>query len=172
MFKQAIKNCPDCLDTTLEYDGVKRYRCISCGWEYYHNTAAAVAGILEFEGKILAVVRNREPGICKLDFPGGFVDPEESAEQALEREVWEELGVKINAIRYLCSAPNLYAYKKIDYCTCDIFYTAVLETNLFKIEQKEIAGYNWLAPDELSPEKFAFQSAKVAIDWYKALVKS
>jgi NAD+ diphosphatase len=172
VLKQAFHLCPVCGSKDISYDSLKKYRCCACEWEFYQNTAAAVAGILEFDGKVLAVIRNREPGLGKLDFPGGFVDPLESAEQALEREIREELNVELNSIRYLCSAPNIYSYKNVEYCTCDIFFTAKLKTDLFKIEQTEIAGYNWFAPEELNPEEFAFQSMREAITSYKALAKS
>lgn len=171
MIGQAIKNCPNCLEKALEYDGMKHYRCTSCSWEYYQNTAAAVAGILEFNGKILAIIRNREPGKGMLDFPGGFVDPEESAEQALIREIKEELNIKIESLKYLCSAPNNYRYKGIDYSTCDIFFIITLSSDIFTIEPSEIAGYKWLKPEELIPGEFAFKSMWNAIEQYKNTIK-
>ncbi|MBN2485867.1 MAG: NUDIX domain-containing protein [Bacteroidales bacterium] len=163
----AIKFCPNCKSNRVAFDRVKKYSCATCGWVFFQNTAAAVAGILEFDGKILAVERNREPGCGLLDFPGGFVDPDESAEEALIREIKEELGVEIEDIRYLCSAPNDYRYKEIDYTTCDIFFTAKLPTNVFIVEHSEIAGYKWLRPEELDPAGFAFKSMRRAIQSYK-----
>jgi NADH pyrophosphatase NudC (nudix superfamily) len=168
---KAINNCPQCKSSDIDFDSVKKYYCKSCNWEYYQNTAAAVAGILEFNGKILVVIRNREPGEGMLDFPGGFVDPEESAEQALTREIKEELNIKIESLKYLCSAPNNYRYKGIDYSTCDIFFIAKLSSDIFTIEPSEIAGYKWLKPEELIPGEFAFKSMWNAIEQYKNVIK-
>jgi NAD+ diphosphatase len=170
-FAAAFTICPSCKSTSIEFDSIKKYHCPACGWEFYQNTAAAVAGILEFEGEILAVVRNREPGKGLLDFPGGFVDPDESAEQALAREIKEELNIDIGKPDYLCSAPNFYRYKNIDYTTCDMFFVVKLESDTFELELSEISGYKWFMPEDLNPEDFAFRSMKVGIAAYKNSIK-
>jgi NAD+ diphosphatase len=161
-----MEYCPKCKSEELQFDGFKKYYCPECSWEYYQNTAAAVAGILEFEGKVLVVERNREPGKGLYDFPGGFVDLMETAEQAQRREVMEELGVELKELNYLCSAPNLYKYKGIEYCTCDIFFTGKIETNIFNIDTSEIASYYWIEKSKLDPQKFAFSSMREAIKIY------
>lgn len=169
--RQAIKNCPNCLSNALEFDGIKKFYCNSCGWVFYHNTAAAVGVILEYKGKILVVTRNREPCIGMFDLPGGFVDPQETAEEAVIREVTEELGVIPTDLKYLCSAPNIYPYKEIEYTTCDIFFTAKLNQVDFTVQKSEIAGYNWFDPLIVDPEKFGFDSMKKAIKAYLLKIK-
>jgi NAD+ diphosphatase len=168
---RAIINCPQCKSSDLDFDSIKKYTCNACGWVYYQNSAAAVAGILEYKGKILAVVRNREPGKGLLDFPGGFVDPDESAEQALIREISEELNIKIESLEYLCTAPNKYQYKGIEYDTCDIFFIVKLSSDILMLEPSEIAGYKWLKPEELNPTDFAFRSMRAAIELYTNSIK-
>lgn len=165
--RRAIDNCPSCRSDSIGYDGIKKYSCEKCNWEFYHNTAAAVAGILEYEGKYLCVIRNLDPAKGKLDFPGGFVDPMESAEHALSREIMEELGIELDSLSYLCTAPNIYEYKDVVYSTCDIFYTAKVSDINFNIEESEISGIKWLSADELNPEDFAFMSMKTAIELLK-----
>ena len=59
------------------------------------NQIAVVAGILMHEGKIMAA--RRKPGgseSLKWEFPGGKVEKGETPEQALERELFEELGIR------------------------------------------------------------------------------
>jgi 8-oxo-dGTP diphosphatase len=54
-----------------------------------------VAGIIEREGRILICRRTREQShALKWEFPGGKVEPGETAGQALERELEEELGIR------------------------------------------------------------------------------
>ena len=139
---------------------------MECGWEFYQNTAAAVAGIIVKDDKVLAVERNRDPGRNLLDFPGGFVDPMESAEDALRREIEEELHIELGELDYLCSAPNIYEYKGIEYSTCDVFFVAKIDVDISKVEKSEIAGYYWFDKSELDPERFAFISMKAAIKTY------
>jgi NAD+ diphosphatase len=159
-------NCPSCKSDNIRFDGLKKYSCPDCGWVYFQNTAASVGGILEYEGKILVVTRNREPKKGMFDFPGGFVDPDETAEEALIREVCEELGVILDNPQYLCTAPNTYLYKGIEYTTCDIFFTAKLESIDFVVQKSEIATFSWLLTKDLDPDKFGFESMKKAINIY------
>ena len=70
----------------------KRWLCRHCGFEYFHNVAAAAGVILDCRGDIVFVERAKEPRRGKLGLPGGFVDPGERAEDAAQRECREEIG--------------------------------------------------------------------------------
>ncbi|MBO7158450.1 MAG: NUDIX hydrolase, partial [Clostridia bacterium] len=51
--------------------------------------------IILFRGdSVLLIRRAGHPSIGKLAFPGGFVDPHETVEEAARRELWEETHVK------------------------------------------------------------------------------
>lgn len=163
-----FKYCPQCKSTQIIFENNKRLFCNLCGYEYYHNTAAAVAGFLEYEGKILVVERNRDPGAGMLDLPGGFVDTKESGEEALIREVKEELAVQLDNLKLLFTIPNEYHYKGIDYFTLDIFFSAKLKTNILTIEPIEIRSYKFLHPIDLKEDEFCFTSMKKAIKIYKS----
>ncbi len=162
-----MKYCPQCTSESVVYDNIKRYRCSRCGWDYFQNPAAAVAGLLEYEGKVVAVRRNREPGLGLLDLPGGFVDPDESLEAALQRELREELQIEADDLAYLCSAPNVYQFNGIRYHTCDSFFSGRLPHTNFIIEKAEIAEILLLAPHELALDAFAFPSLRTAIETYR-----
>ena len=55
-----------------------------------------VAAAIERDGRYLAARRTRPEDVAgRWEFPGGKVDPGESEEQALAREIREELGVEI-----------------------------------------------------------------------------
>ena len=79
-------------------------------------------------GNVLFEVRAKNPRKGFLCLPGGFVDGGESTEAAMVRECKEELGASIEEkdMQYLCSFPNIYEYKNIEYKTCDIFFAAKL----------------------------------------------
>jgi len=81
--KKLFDYCPSCGSKDMHFDGVKEFSCSVCSFTYYHNVAAGVGAILELGEKILLIERGKDPGKGKLDFPGGFVEPEESAEEAL-----------------------------------------------------------------------------------------
>jgi 8-oxo-dGTP diphosphatase len=62
--------------------------------KYFVTTDAVVFTVLNRELKILLIVRKYPPFQGKFAIPGGFVKPQESLKQGVERELEEETGVK------------------------------------------------------------------------------
>ncbi|MCR5483350.1 MAG: (deoxy)nucleoside triphosphate pyrophosphohydrolase [Bacilli bacterium] len=75
-----------------------------------------VAALIEKEGKYLIARRSTgsEDVLGKWEFPGGKVEPGESEEHAIEREIKEEFEMDIKAIRYLTNNICEYPSKTID----------------------------------------------------------
>jgi 8-oxo-dGTP diphosphatase len=72
-----------------------------------------VAAILQFEGNILICRRRADqPHALKWEFPGGKIEPGESPEAALSRELREELGIEARANRELTRYEFSYPGKK------------------------------------------------------------
>jgi ADP-ribose pyrophosphatase YjhB (NUDIX family) len=136
---------------------------------YFHNVAAAVAVIIERGGEILFTVRNREPKKGMLDLPGGFTDPDETAEKTCARELKEELDLNIppSNFRYFKSQPNDYLYKGIPYKTEDlVFVTKFPEDAELKIEKSEIESVKWIKKSEINIEEIGFDSLQKAVEDY------
>jgi NADH pyrophosphatase NudC (nudix superfamily) len=155
-----FKYCPKCGAAALRAVGVKLLRCASCGFELYLNPAAAVAGVVvDEQGRMVVLVRGKEPGKGQWDLPGGFVDPGETAEEALRREVREEIGLEVTALRYLGSGPNVYEYMGVRYRTLDMgFVCETTGVSLAKPREAEIAEVLFLKPQEIDLGRFAFRS--------------
>lgn len=101
--------------------------------------------------------------------PGGFVDHNESLEQALSREICEELSFKIlpQQFNYFTSEPNTYNYQNIKYNTLDSIFTLTLEEKPPLIfETSEIIKASWVKKAEIDTESLAFSSIKRAISNY------
>jgi NAD+ diphosphatase len=156
--------CPYCGSKDIHFDGIKQFKCKACSFTYFHNVATAAAAILEYNNKILFVRRVREPGKGKLDLPGGFIDPDESVEAGLNRELEEELGITLSEMKYLGSAPNVYKYENITYNTCDLFFYAKIQKLPTKIDDSEIASLELIDPLKLKKNEFAFNSTKKGIE--------
>jgi len=115
--------CPRCGQPDFKFDSIKKFTCSACNFKFYINAATAVAGILEApDGKIVLTKRKFDPRSGFYGLPGGFVDCMERVEDALRREVFEEVGVSIGDIKFLASFPNEYVFGGISYFTCDIAF--------------------------------------------------
>lgn len=110
-------------------EATRKWTCPDCGFDLYCNIAAAVGLILyDDSSNVLFEVRAKNPRKGYIVIPGGFVDANERAEDAVIREAREEVGLEISEedITYLTTFPNTYEYRDITYKTCDIFFAAKL----------------------------------------------
>jgi len=93
----AVKRyCPWCGEplSRRSEDGRERFYCGSEKRFVYENPVPASTAVLfDGEGRILLVLRNREPGAGEWALPGGFVENGESPEDAAKRELFEETGL-------------------------------------------------------------------------------
>ena len=79
-------------------------RCSACGAEHYPRTDPAVI-VAVSDGERLLLGRQRSWPAHRYSVIAGFVEPGESLEQTVAREVLEETGVRVHACRYLASQP-------------------------------------------------------------------
>jgi NADH pyrophosphatase NudC (nudix superfamily) len=162
--KDILKYCPRCSGPAGLDRGSRKIVCDGCGFRVYLNTAAAVAGLFfDGAGRLLAVRRNREPRSGFLDLPGGFVDFNETAEEALTREVREEFGIAVCGIGYYKSIPNKYLYGDVLYHTLDIFFTCRFDDGVDPGSirtNEEIRELVWKRPRDISDDEIAFDSMK------------
>lgn len=138
-----FKFCPDCGSRNIQNVKMRKWLCPDCSFELYNNVAAAVGLICaDKDGNVLFERRAKDPRKGFLALPGGFVDPDETAEEACVRECIEECGVKPDSLKFICSFPNTYEYRNITYKTCDLFFEAVLPPDAKLIPQEgEVLGF-------------------------------
>lgn len=166
--KKEFHYCPNCKSENITFD-FRKFECEDCEMVYYQNVATATAVILRKDDEILFTIRNKEPQYGKLDLPGGFTDPDESAEETCQRELLEELGIKIalEDFKYFTSQPNDYEYKTIPYKTCDLIFETSLTTDFdFVIEEEEIKDIKWVKLSEINLDQIGFLSLRKAVKKY------
>jgi NAD+ diphosphatase len=159
--------CVKCAQPSLVKQGEKAYQCTLCDFVYFHNVAAAVSAFVVCNGQVLLVERAQKPCQGELDFPGGFVDYNESNEQALKRELLEELQLPTGNMQYLFSYPNRYLYKDVLYSTLDSFFEISLDTKPDLVLQvEEVSRYLWVDVSVVGNKQLAFASAENALAEY------
>ena len=166
---KVLKYCPKCGSQQFEVSGDRSLKCKSCGFHFFINSAAAVAALVTNEsGKLMLVTRGVEPNYGKLDLPGGFVDPGETAENAVKRELYEELGLKIKSVNYISSQPNEYIFSDYSVFTLDMAYKVIPETILGLRPMDDILDYKFYSEKEINYDDIPAPSIKQFVkDFFK-----
>ncbi|MCR4823651.1 MAG: NUDIX domain-containing protein [Treponema sp.] len=168
--KNDFNFCPSCGSKKIKNVNMRKWLCEDCGFDLYNNVASAVGLVIESREGILFERRAKEPRKGFLAFPGGFVDPDESAEEACIRECREEIGVEPLSLEYIASFPNTYEYKNIQYKTCDMFFAAKLpEDAELKPEEGEVLGFESIQiknQEDLKNLPLAFESARKTLEFW------
>lgn len=92
--------CPVCGHTlgTREEGGRLRQACPNCGYVHYVNPVPAVGLLIEKDDGIVLIRRGSPPHRGDWTLPSGFIEADESAEEAAIREALEETGLHIDII--------------------------------------------------------------------------
>lgn len=160
--------CPKCGSSSfLSRDKGRSFKCEECQFHYYINSSAAVAClIINTSGELLLTRRAFEPNKGMLDLPGGFVEPMESAEEAVIREIKEELNLKVSKMSYLVSYPNLYPYSNFVVPTVDLAYLCEVEGFESLIPDDDVASIEFIRPGKIDPKALCANSMRQIIQFY------
>ena len=111
-----------------------------------------VAAIIQKENKILTSKRGYGEFINMWEFPGGKIESGETKEQALVREIKEELNIEISVDKFAIDIeyqyPNFYLFMSCFMCSIKEGSIEFLEHNDGKwITKEELNTLNWLPAD-------------------------
>lgn len=106
------------------------------------------AGILiDADGRLLITDRSRADSMQQYwEFPGGKLATGESADEALVRELAEELGIAIHSFDHLCSLEHDYTEMRVG---IDFFTVRQWQGTPSGLEGQAL---QWLKPSEISPD--------------------
>ncbi len=157
----VLKFCPRCGSPNFPATGSRSFQCADCSFNYYVNASAAVAVLLfNDKGELLLTRRAIEPHKGKLDLPGGFIDPMETAEQAAQREIQEELGIEIHSLKYFCSYPNEYIFSGFSVFTLDLAFLAKTESLANMKAMDDISSFEFYKPHDVDMDELPSISMK------------
>ena len=103
-----------------------------------------IIGIIEKENKFLMARRKFSEGDLSWTFPGGAIEDNESEERAIEREIFEEINIKVKAIRKLGERIHPTTKKKISYMLCD-YVSGIIKVK----DTDELDKVEWMTTSEL-----------------------
>ncbi len=142
--------CPRCGSQEFMTLGTRAKKCKHCSFIYYFNTSSAVAALIfDKKGRLMLTRRAIEPYFGKLDLPGGFIEPMETAEDAVHRELREELGIEISNPEYYCSFPNEYPFSGLSVFTLDFAFKVKVAPDAKMTPMDDISAFEFYYPEEI-----------------------
>lgn len=161
--------CFRCAAEGFDLDaGFRRY-CQQCHLVYFQNTAATASAVIICGDELLFTERARDPSKGLFDFPGGFVDPDETLEAALVRELREELNWQADDFQYFMSAPNTYEYRDVTYKTTDAYFLITLSQRPYLKPADDVAAIHWMSLDQVTDDHLAFEPVKQVVKRIKTI---
>ena len=82
------------------------------------------------------------------------------AEDALRREIREEVGLEVERLDYFCSLPNVYHYRGVTYQVLDFFFLGRVTAKAAQADPGEVTEVCWLARSQIVLEEIAFDSVR------------
>jgi NAD+ diphosphatase len=135
--------------------------CPQCGLLHFPRLAPAIIVLVE-QGNQLLLARSRHfmPGMYSV--LAGFVEPGESLEEAVVREVKEEVGITIKDIKYFGSQPWPFPHSLM------IGFTATYAGGEISLDDKEIEDARWFTVEKLPRIPGKISIARKLIDGFLA----
>lgn len=104
VWHRRTKYCANCGSATRPEDAGHVRRCVDCGTSHFPRTDPAVIMLVR-DGDRCVLGRRTGAPEHRWSTLAGFVEPGESLESAVAREVLEEVGLVVNEVRYQGSQP-------------------------------------------------------------------
>lgn len=152
-----VRLCSFCGEELTASENDRGRRCPKCGRTFYAPQSPAIIVAVEREGKLL-LAHNALAPAGRFSVIAGFVEPGETLEQTVAREVKEETGVDVHNIKYFGSQSWPFP------CSLMLGFTAEWAGSEIKVDGVEIAEADWFAPDAMPQIPDAISISRRLID--------
>lgn len=163
--------CAQCGHATKPAKGGWQRNCSNCDAQHFPRTDPVAIMLVEHDGRLLL---GRQPRFPPKRFSAlaGFVEPGETLEEAVAREVFEEAGVRVRDVMYVASQPWPFPSQLMLGCH------ATADDDALTIDKTELDEADWFTRAEIEqalrdgdhsetiilPPEFAI--ARTLIDWW------
>jgi NAD+ diphosphatase len=137
--------CGACGGAMEALAGERCMRCTVCGHAAYPRISPAMM-VLVKKGDAILLARNARSPTGRFSALAGFLEAGESVEDAVHREVLEEVGVRVRDLRYFGSQSWPFPHSLM------IAFTAEWDSGEIAVDAHEIAEARWFGPGDALPE--------------------
>jgi NAD+ diphosphatase len=158
---RAHRFCGACATATVAKSDERARQCPACGsLSYPRISPAVIVAVVRGDRILLARAHRFPPGLYSV--LAGFVEPGESLEECVAREVREETGIEVKGLRYFASQPWPFPHSLM------IAFTAEYGGGEIRIDDSEVVDAGWYAADALPDIPAPITVARRLIDWFRA----
>ena len=146
--------CARCGAGTAVFRGGWGRRCAACGAEHFPRVDPVVIMLAEHRGRVLL---GRQPQFPPRMYSAlaGFLEPGESIEEAVARELHEEAGVRVRSVRYVLSQPWPFPSSLMIGCI------APVESEAIVLDTAELQDAIWVDREEVRAVMRADPGARI-----------
>lgn len=156
---QTHRYCGKCGHVTQDKTDERAKRCPQCKQINYPRLSPAVIVAILKDNQIL-LARNRRFKLPFYSVLAGFVEPGESLEECVKREIKEEAGITVKNIRYFGSQPWPFPDSLM------IAFVAEYATGEIVVDRLEIMDAGWFSKENLPNIPPSISIARQLIDWF------
>ncbi|RNJ63426.1 MAG: NAD(+) diphosphatase [Porphyrobacter sp. IPPAS B-1204] len=140
--------CANCGSPTKLVKGGWQRHCDNCGTDHFPRTDPVTIMLVEHDDKLLL---GRQPRFPPRMYSAlaGFVEPGETIEEAVAREIHEEAGVRVRDVRYIASQPWPFPSQLMIGCT------SIADDPELTIDTTELEDARWFTRAELEEARAA-----------------
>ena len=142
-WRRTHRFCGRCATPTEEAPGERAVKCPACGLLAFPRLAPAVIMLVERDDGRALLARNAMFPMKMFSCLAGFVEPGETLEDAVRREILEEVAIEVADVGYRGSQPWPFPHQLM------IGFGARYVSGDIVVDGTEIAEADWFAPDDL-----------------------
>jgi NAD+ diphosphatase len=148
--------CGACANPMSRIPGERAMRCPACGHSAYPRISPAMM-VLVKRGPAILLAHNAAAPAGRMSALAGFLEPGESIEDAIHREVEEEVGLQVKDLRYFGSQSWPFPHSLM------IAFTAEYAGGDIVLNDQEIDEARWFGPGDALPQLSPRQSISRAL---------
>jgi NAD+ diphosphatase len=143
-WRAANRFCPACGTPLSDDENFTARKCSSCGKQYFPRIEPCII-VLITKGKEMLLARHKMRNQDIYTCIAGFIEIGESAEQAVVREIREEVGLEVKDLRYVGSQGWPFPDQLM------LAYRAEYKSGEIRVQESELYEAKWFSPDALPP---------------------
>ena len=137
--------CGVCATPMQRARGERCFKCAACGMLAYPRISPAMMVLIRKGDQVLLAMHKNSPS-QRFSPLAGFLEAGESIEEAVHREVMEEVGLRVHNLQYFMSQSWPFPHSLM------IAFTADYLDGEIRLDENEIAEARWFGPGDAWPE--------------------